>query len=202
MSRSKKIGLTLMILGFLLVGAAVALFLYNQREDAQAGTASAEVIPLMIQQIEEQDTVTETPSAEEALSVQEMTEVEIDGYLYIGYVSIPSLDLELPVMSQWDYPSLKIAPCRYAGSTWTDNLVICAHNYARHFGNIKNLSMGDEVVFTDMDGNVNYYSVVSVETLDPYAVEEMTDAGYDLTLFTCTYGGATRVTVRCNRITK
>lgn len=36
-----------------------------------------------------------------------------------------------------------------------------------------------------------------VDVLAPEAVEEMKDAGNDLTLFTCTYGGASRVTVRC-----
>ena len=36
-----------------------------------------------------------------------------------------------------------------------------------------------------------------VDVLAPEVVEEMKDAGNDLTLFTCTYGGASRVTVRC-----
>lgn len=70
----------------------------------------------------------------------EMTEVEIDGYYYIGYISIPALGMELPVMSDWSYPQLNISPCRYAGSTKTDDLVIAGHNYTRHFGGIKNLS--------------------------------------------------------------
>ena len=43
---------------------------------------------------------------------KKMTEVEIDGNLYIGYISIPALNKELPVMSTWSYPKLKIAPCR------------------------------------------------------------------------------------------
>ena len=38
-----------------------------------------------------------------------------------------------------------------------------------------------------------------LEILQPTAVEEMTSGDYDLTLFTCTYGGATRFTVRCLR---
>ena len=129
-----------------------------------------------------------------------MTEVVIDGYAYIGYLSIPSLGLELPVMSEWDYTRLKIAPCRYAGSVKTDNLVIAAHNYRRHFGPIKKLAIGDEVYFTDVDGIVFCYEVVEMVTLSPTAVEEMSAGDYDLTLFTCTYGGQSRVTVRCDRM--
>ena len=75
--------------------------------------------------------------------------------------------------------------------------MIAAHNYSSHFGRLKNLSQGDEVTFTDVDGNVFSYVVAALETLSPYAVEEMTSGGWDLTLFTCTIGGKSRVTVRC-----
>ena len=101
-------------------------------------------------------------------------------------------------MSDWSYPQLRIAPCRYYGSVGTEDLIIAAHNYSRHFGNIKNLLPGDEVYFTEMDGTVTAYEVAETDTLNPAAVEEMTDSGYALTLFTCTYGGQSRVTVRCS----
>ena len=122
----------------------------------------------------------------------------IDGYLCIGCLSIPSLGLELPVMSDWSYPQLKLSPCRYSGSTGTGDLVICAHNYARHFGKLKTLSEGAEVYFTDMDGMTRRYEVAAVEILPPTDLENMTAGEYDLTLFTCTYGGQSRVTVRCD----
>lgn len=130
----------------------------------------------------------------------EMTVVNIKGYDYVGYVSIPEIKIELPVMSEWSYPRLRKAPCRYSGSTKTDDFVILAHNYSRHFGKLKNLSPGDTVIFTDMNGVVAEYAVVEVDTLSPRAVEEMTSGEYDLTLFTCTYGGKSRVTVRCDRV--
>lgn len=131
--------------------------------------------------------------------VPAMTEVEIDGYNYIGYLSVPALDLELQVMAEWDYRRLRIAPCRYAGSTKTDDLVIMAHNYERHFGKLSQLAAGDLVFFTDMDHLVSCYTVAEVLTLKPTAVEEMTAGEYALTLFTCTYGGKSRIAVRCDR---
>lgn len=140
------------------------------------------------------------PVAVPEQEVKELPVVEIDGYHYIGFLTIPSLELELPVMADWSYPQLKKSPCRYVGSTYTDDLVIMAHNYRRHFGTIDELSPGDTVAFTDMDGNTVYYAVVALDVLYPSAVEEMTSGEYDLTLFTCTYGGRTRVTVRCDRI--
>jgi sortase A len=62
------------------------------------------------------------------------------------------------------------------------------------------MNVGDTVYFTDMDDKVYTYEVAETETLAPTAIEEMTTSGYDLTLFTCTYGGKSRVTVRCKRV--
>lgn len=124
---------------------------------------------------------------------------EIDGYGYIGYLSIPSLSLELPIMSEWDYPRLRKAPCLYHGSVYTDDFVIAAHNYRRHFGRLAELLPGDSVIFTDMNGTAHWFAVVELQELVPTAIEEMTDSGYPLTLFTCTYGGQARVALRCER---
>ena len=73
---------------------------------------------------------------------QVMTVTELNGWDYIGDLSIPSIGLELPVMSQWSYAGLKIAPGRYSGSTYADNMVVCAHNYAKHFSPVKRQAIG------------------------------------------------------------
>ena len=106
-------------------------------------------------------------------------------------------------MSEWSYAGLKIAPGRYSGSTYADNMVVCAHNYAKHFSPIKWLQAGAEVYFTDMDGRRWSYEVDNVETLQPTQIEKMTtvteEDNWDLTLFTCTTGGSARCAVRCVR---
>ncbi len=129
-----------------------------------------------------------------------MPTVEIDGYLYIGVLEIPKSDLTLPVMYEWDYDRLKISPCRFSGSYFTNDLVICAHNYARHFSPIKWLDIGEDVYFSTVDGNVYHYTVSNRETVQPTDVKQMIDRGeenWDLTLFTCNTGGQTRCAVRC-----
>lgn len=203
-----KFGTLLMILGAALMTAALSLFLYNQREAAEAEKTSAELIPQLTAVIEENKTAAPEQTAEvpntpaELLDPSElvMTEVEINGYAYVGCLSIPALDLQLPVMSGWDDTRLKMAPCRYAGSVKGEDLVVMAHNYAYHFGRISELSPGDSVIFTDMDGGVYQYEVVARDVLLPTAVEEMTAGNFDLTLFTCTYGGQSRVTVYCDLV--
>lgn len=126
----------------------------------------------------------------------------INGLDFIGVLEIPSLGLKLPVASQWSYSNLKSAPCRYAGSAYLDNLIVCAHNYISHFGNLKNLHEGDIVIFKDMDGNVFNYEVALLETLTSADIEGMKSGDWDLTLFTCTIGGSYRITVRCDLVTK
>ena len=187
-----KSGTICMILGAALILTALSLFIWNKWDDRRAGASADDILPRLEEQIGDSDLPDPYDSR--------MSEAEIDGYSYIGYLSLPSLGLELPVMSDWSYPQLRIAPCRYYGSVKTGDLVIAAHNYSRHFGNIRDLMPGDIVYFTDMDGQVSEYEVVEVNILNPMDVEEMTSSGYALTLFTCTYGGQSRVTVRCDSV--
>ena len=198
-----------MLLGTALIFGALSLFLYNQHEAAEAGQAAGNLLPVLMEEIEAREgtdtdplTITVpvgTPIEYTDPSAFIMTEVEINGHAYIGYLSIPKLELELPVMAGWSYPKLQISPCRYTGSVRGEDLVIMAHNYASHFGGLSKLSEGDSVIFTDMDGIVTAYEVVAQDVLARNAVEEMTAGDFDLTLFTCTYGGKSRVTVYCDR---
>ena len=127
-----------------------------------------------------------------------MPTVKVDGYECIGVLSIPALDLELPVLTDWSYAKLKKAPCLYYGSYFEKDFVIAAHNYKTHFGRLSELQAGDVVIFTDVSGTAHYYEVVILETLPENATKEMITSGFDLSLYTCTLGGGSRVTVRCN----
>lgn len=129
----------------------------------------------------------------------EMLEQEIHGIPYVGVLEIPALSLELPIVSQWSQANARIAPCRYKGSVYMDDMIICAHNYQSHFGNLPSLSIGDTIRFTDMEGNLFRYRVLEIEVMDGTAVEQMEAGDWDLTLFTCTIGGKSRFTVRCQR---
>lgn len=190
-------GLVCMVLGVVLLLAAGGLYGYNRYEDAHAGAEAQTVVADLQQKVSETaDTGAEADS--DPLD-PELPVVEIDGNEYVGEISIPAIGIDQPVMSEWSYPRLKIAPCRQFGSSRTDDLVIAAHNYESHFGKLSSLSEGDSVIFTDMDGIENQYVVSKIEVLDPHSVEEVEHSGYALVLYTCTYGGKTRVTVFCDR---
>jgi len=206
-----KAGILFMIIGAALILGALSLFLFNQQEAAEAQQAAVELLPQLIQKMEEEQAVreeTEEPRPVQPLSTPveflepedlEMPEEVVGMYAYIGYLSVPQLGQELPAMADWDHTRLQIAPCRFTGNLYEDNLVIMAHNYESHFADLQELRIGDIVTFTVIEGETTEYEVVALDVLEPTDVDEMIDGFYDLTLFTCTYGGKSRVTVRCNR---
>lgn len=198
----RKLGIVLIAAGVVLLSGALVMHLHNSRIQHQAEESSAAVMPQLVETIYDR----KNEAAENELATvpeiykTEMPTAEIDGETYVGFVGIETLGLELPVTADWSYNKLLKSPCRFAGDMYTDNLVVMAHNYDRHFGSLKDLRQGDVVTFTDMDGTVVQYAVAAVDILERTEVEEMIAGEFDLTLFTCTYGGKSRVTVRCDKI--
>lgn len=211
--RKRKSGISLSDLllttGLLLLAAALFWVLRNVREDRHAGAASEETLRALLVHNEVMAVAEQNAEAEDGLVDEtpdyllnpnlEMPTVEIDGVTYIGFLSIPSLELELPVAAELSLPQLKKTPCYYTGSVYHDNLVIAAHNYQRHFGRIGTMEPGEKVDFTDADGNVFHFQAAKVELLEANEIERMTESEYPLTLFTCTIGGKSRVTLRCEQ---
>ena len=193
---SKKIGVILMNVGAVMMLLALLLWGYNSRQERLAGQEAGILLggvreAMAVPQTEKEELPKELP--------EELPVVEIDGYGYVGSLSVPALGMELPVMAEWDYTRLKISPCRQAGSSRTDDLVIAAHNYKPHFGKLSDLEVGAEIIFTDMDGLMNLYSLVKLETVDPNDVQVVLASEYDLVLYTCTSSGAARVAAFCQR---
>jgi sortase A len=197
-------------LGLLLLLAALGLTAYNLWLDARASMSVDVVLERLTPTLSSRQSELPALSSGEALEEafvpdyvlnpeMAMPEETIDGRNYIGVLDIPALGLSFPIISEWSYDALQIVPCRYSGSAYLDNLVIAGHNYRSHFASLSQLQPGDTVTFTDMDGNVFSYEVSSLETLSPYAVSDMTSGDWDLTLFTCTVGGQSRLAIRCDQ---
>ena len=209
----KQEGLLSITIGLLLIAAALFLVSYNLYDELRAEQSARQAVTQLDAYLPA-EAAPEAPSYsagdQEPLVSDERTVIPdyvlspnmempvetINGIDFIGVLRIPALELELPIISEWNYPNLKTAPCRYSGSAYLNNLIICGHNYTSHFGTLKNLWEGDIATFTDMDGNVFTYKMVERETLNPTDIEGMESGNWDLTLFTCTVGGQSRVTIR------
>ena len=235
-------GIVIMLIGLLLMAAALYRVMENDRDEAEAARESdqilAELQSIMWENTQtvgrgensaysanvgvgnplggettvvvktpapvRRDFVLPTPLATEAPIFIEnpdmdMPTLNMNGNTYIGTLEVPSKGLILPVMSEWSYPNLKKAPCRYMGTAYENNFIILAHNYQAHFGTLKELIPGELILFTDIKGNLFRYEVVEIETLYPNEIDRLEGTNYALTLFTCTIGGRSRVTVRCRR---
>ena len=201
----KKVGKIILIIGCVLVACAAVLIVHNLWDSKRAEQASNEVLEQLEQMDDSESSSTDTNNQVplyKQFPDMEMPVKIIDGYGYIGGVEIPAIDIKLPVMDECDDTRLTIAPCRYKGSVYGKDIVVAGHSYLRQFRLIRQLNIGDEVIFTDMDDNRFEYTVSSVEVIEPKDVSDMIEKqendDWDLTLFTCTYGGDSRYTVRCS----
>lgn len=191
--------------GILFFLAAAIYSLHNLYLDYSAGVVSREIYEKLQEQIVEvstEDTGQDSAGLVQPLYEQypnmEMPTVEIDGYGYIGTLEIEEIGLALPVMTDWSYDRLEMAACRYSGSVYSHDIVICGHNYRSMFSPIKWLETGTEAVFTDVDGHAFYYELSYTDVISPENIEDMVtaDDSWDLTLFTCTTGGSSRMALR------
>ena len=195
----KWMGVICVILGVVCILSAAGFAVYNRWEDDQAEETAQDLLADVQSIMDETQPGQPLPDDTEQIPT-EMETVNVGGYDCIGILSVPVLDLELPVLTDWSYAKLKKAPCHYYGSYYETDFVIAAHNYKSHFGRLSQLQPGDIVIFTDVNGADHCYEVVLLETLPKEATQEMITSGFALSLYTCTPGGASRVTVRCNAI--
>lgn len=208
----KRAGSVFVVIGAVLMLSALLLFLYNTVEAKQAGKASDEALSAIREAMKEEALSAEAPSDEAATDPTAETEeeivtepetletVEIEGYDYIGYLSIPAYELELPIMSQISAERLYKAPCLQYGSPMTNDAVIAGHNYKYHFLPLHNIEIGEKVTFTYMNGFVVEYRVVQRTIIAPTDIAAVQESEHDLVMYTCTSGGASRVAVYCDRV--
>lgn len=182
----------LVVMGISLITISFSLLLRNRLNEEETIRKTNEVLNVIENTEIDEDLVVSDES--------EMRVVTIDGNDYIGTLEMPSLGLKLPIMSETSYEKLSVSPGRYYGSIYTNDLVICAHDYYDHFGKIDRLRTNDIIIFEDMNNRKYVYEVKMIEVLNSTDVLEMIESEFDLTLYTCTYDGLKRVTVRCNLV--
>lgn len=197
------------IIGILLILAALGLAYYNYLENFRAGADADDIYAKLHEQITmhteagKETELSQTENGEgtenaETDALEEPATITLGEYEYMGEIEIPALSLKLPVISDWSYPKLKVAPCRYYGSIEGNDLILAAHNYDSHFGKLKNLELGEEISIVDITGQKYSYQITSMEVLEDTQLSDLVKEGsWDMTLFTCTKGGKMRVVVRC-----
>ena len=191
MTRRNK-DLLLVALGLIMAAAGLFLQLTEVQQEQLAGENAALLLEAVSQQL---------PAAPAEPLPGEDPEDEpqslaVMGYDVLGTLRIPSVDIDLPVLNDWSYDLLTVAPCRYSGSIETGDLVILGHSYRTHLRPLRQVQMGDSVELTDAAGTVHRYVVAETEILRG-SDGSLLPSGYPLTIFTCTADSKHRFLARC-----
>ena len=132
-----------------------------------------------------------------------------DGTIYntVGTVSIPSINVKYPILSETTDKLLKVSVCKFWGSDPNEvgNLCIAGHNYRnkKFFSKVPNMKSGDIIKITDLSGNTVSYKVYNKYTVDPEDVSctsQLTNGKKIVTLITCTNDSKQRVVVKAEAI--
>ena len=89
-----------------------------------------------------------------------MSVLSVDGTDFVGMIEIPRYGSVLPVGAKWGKSSKY--PCRFDGSVYDGTLQIGATTQKGQYDFYRDLSVGDTVVYTDMEGNRYTYRITSL----------------------------------------
>ena len=212
-----KKGSGLIFLGLAMIVAALCLTFWNMLDENRAHSSTDEIMAQLREQVPDYHSAAPSLPAQmqdsDSAAVPLPGEVEIPNYRldphrempveivngkpYIGVLTVPALGLELPVIQQWSYPNLRVAPCRYTGSLAGGDMVIMGHNYRSHFTPLHRVLPGAAVEFEDVNGVVHHYTVDRIDYIHK-SEAELLPSEHPLILFTCTAGGQNRIVIRCS----
>lgn len=80
-----------------------------------------------------------------------MSVLSVDGTDFMGILEMPSYGITLPVGADWG--RISQYPCRFGGSIYDGTMQIGATTQKGQFDCYRQLSVGDTLIYTDMEGN-------------------------------------------------
>ena len=178
----KKTSRLFFVVGIACIIAAIVLLYKIRIEEYQEEQKNSQIVDNMVEIISESQEIKEDY-------------LEIDSEKYIGIIEIPSIELVLPVQLICDENHLNNGICLYYHNI---NYVIAGHNRKSQFRDLRYVKEGDSLFFYDIFGNKKEYKLERIEDLDPFNIDSFIDSKYAFTLFTCTYDGQKRHTLRFN----
>lgn len=140
--------------------------------------------------------VESTDHSQEQITTQTRKKVYTDdGYIMLGYITIPKTDVKYPILDNVTPEALETAVAALYPSNaqlnQPGNVVIIGHNYknGRFFSNNKKLTVGDKIRIKDNTGTELTYTIYEkFETTpeDTSFYARNTNGAIEITLSTCT----------------
>ena len=160
----------------------------------------------------------ESDNMEEPIQAEESQDGENDANTYVtdggvsytvdSVLTIPSLGIDYPVLSQTSEELLKISLNKYwgHGPNQVGNYCIVGHNYAngKMFGKLSQMEIGDTAILKDTasEKSVTYeaYNKYVVDPTDVSCTSQLTNGKREITLITCKEYGTKRLIIKCREI--
>lgn len=206
---SSKYMISMIIVFFICILFSYCIYAYGviAKTDDSKNTENKNETPEVIEELPKPEYIKCNNLFE--INDKQFTSKSGDNYTYVAILYIPSLDIRYPVLSKNSDELMEISLSKYWGAEPNEegNCVIVGHNYRNltHFGKLPRIKVGDEVELTDSKGKTVTYIVYDRYNVDPTDVactSQLTDGKTEMTLITCTNGGATRLIVKCIAIEK
>ena len=86
--------------------------------------------------------------------------LSVDGIDFVGMLEIPRFGSILPVCAKWG--QLTKCPCQFSGSIYDSTIKIGATTQKGQCDFYREITVGDIILFTDMEGNRYTYVVSSL----------------------------------------
>ena len=138
----------------LLVGALVVLALWRWNVSSSEKQAQYYVNTLQTLIPEPQNAVPEE-RRDNTMSVLSVDEID-----FVGLVELPRYESTLPVCADWGKTSKY--PCHFSGSIYDGTMQIGATTQKGQYDFYRELSVGDTVSYTDVEGNRYTFTITSL----------------------------------------
>ncbi len=110
-----------------------------------------------------------------------MATLSVDETNFVGILEMPSYDAALPVCADWGEVSQY--PCRFGGSIYDGSLCIGTTSQSGQYDFYREISVGDLVYFTDMEGNRYTFTVTNLRYAKHADRESLQSGESALTVF-------------------
>ncbi len=126
---------------------------------------------------------------------------KIGNYGVLGEIEIPKINIKKYVLDITTDDSLNLSVTKFWGKEIHEagNFSIIGHNYKGIFKDLKELKVGDTFTLTDRMGRICTYVVYDIFIVEPddvSCIENTLIGQREVTLITCTTGGAKRLILK------
>ena len=144
--RKNRLRQICVILGVVLLAAAIGALIWWNWTVGHSEIQAANYVATLRSLLPEPRDATPEPRRDNTMAV-----LPLDGTDFVGILEMPGYGLTLPVGADWGHTYQY--PCRFSGSIYDGSLQVGATTQKGQFDFYRELSVGDRVVYTDMEGN-------------------------------------------------